>query len=42
MGHRRAIRSLFRPCREAAATGLFDIMSHLDLIKKFGYRTSRT
>jgi histidinol-phosphatase (PHP family) len=23
----------------AADTGLFDIMSHLDLVKKFGYRT---
>jgi len=31
-------RRYFDLVKAAAATGIFDIMSHLDLVKKFGYR----
>jgi histidinol-phosphatase (PHP family) len=30
----------FKLVMSAAATGLFDVMAHLDLVKKFGYRAS--
>ena len=32
--------SYFKLVQQAAATGLFDIMSHPDLIKKFGFKSS--
>src|SRR5206468_3218933 len=32
----------FRTVEAAARTGLFDIMAHLDLVKKFGHRAHRT
>lgn len=36
----QAYRDYFQFLMEAAATGLFDIMAHPDLIKKFGHRPS--
>ena len=35
-----AYRAYFRRLRQAAASGLFDIIAHPDLIKKFGHRPS--
>jgi len=31
-------REYYRLLRSAAKTGLFDIIAHMDLVKKFGYR----
>ncbi len=35
-----AYRSYYEAVREAVACGAFTILGHLDLVKKFGYRTS--
>jgi len=35
-------RDFFRVVGEAAETGLFDIIGHLDLVKKFGYRPANS
>lgn len=36
----RVYRDYYKLLRQSAASGLFDIMGHVDLVKKFGYRAT--